>query len=207
MSSINIIKENSLKQFMKEISQFVYKASDIINDSEVNTLISILLDVLQNNRKILIVGVGRSGLAGKAFAMRLMHLGFNVYVLGDTITPAVYEGDVVIAISGSGTTRLVITAASAAKEVRAKVIAITSHRDSPLAKIADHIVIVPGRTKIATESDYTIRQILGEHEPLVPLGTLFEITLNVFFDSLVAELMQRLGKTEQDLKKRHATIE
>jgi 6-phospho-3-hexuloisomerase len=207
MSSINIIKENSLKQFMKEISQFVYKASDIINDSEVNTLISILLDVLQNNRKILIVGVGRSGLAGKAFAMRLMHLGFNVYVLGDTITPAVYEGDVVIAISGSGTTRLVITAASTAKEVRAKVIAITSHRDSPLAKIADHIVIVPGRTKIATESDYTIRQILGEHEPLVPLGTLFEITLNVFFDSLVAELMQRLGKTEQDLKKRHATIE
>jgi len=207
MSSINIIKENSLKQFMKEISQFVYKASDIINDSEVNTLINILLDVLQNNRKILIVGVGRSGLAGKAFAMRLMHLGFNVYVLGDTITPAVYEGDVVIAISGSGTTRLVITAASAAKEVRAKVIAITSHRDSPLAKIADHIVIVPGRTKIATESDYTIRQILGEHEPLVPLGTLFEITLNVFFDSLVAELMQRLGKTEQDLKKRHATIE
>jgi len=207
MSSINIIKENSLKRFMKEISQFVYKASDIINDSEVNTLISILLDVLQNNRKILIVGVGRSGLAGKAFAMRLMHLGFNVYVLGDTITPAVYEGDVVIAISGSGTTRLVITAASAAKEVRAKVIAITSHRDSPLAKIADHIVIVPGRTKIATESDYTIRQILGEHEPLVPLGTLFEITLNVFFDSLVAELMQRLGKTEQDLKKRHATIE
>ncbi|MCQ5340910.1 MAG: 6-phospho-3-hexuloisomerase [Candidatus Methanomethylicia archaeon] len=207
MSSINIIKENSLKQFMKEISQFVYKASDIINDSEVNTFISILLDVLQNNRKILIVGVGRSGLAGKAFAMRLMHLGFNVYVLGDTITPAVYEGDVVIAISGSGTTRLVITAASAAKEVRAKVIAITSHRDSPLAKIADHIVIVPGRTKIATESDYTIRQILGEHEPLVPLGTLFEITLNVFFDSLVAELMQRLGKTEQDLKKRHATIE
>jgi 6-phospho-3-hexuloisomerase len=207
MSSINIIKENSLKQFMKEISQFVYKASDIINDSEVNTLISILLDVLQNNKKILIVGVGRSGLAGKAFAMRLMHLGFNVYVLGDTITPAVYEGDVVIAISGSGTTRLVITAASAAKEVRAKVIAITSHRDSPLAKIADHVVIVPGRTKIATESDYTIRQILGEHEPLVPLGTLFEITLNVFFDSLVAELMQRLGKTEQDLKKRHATIE
>jgi 6-phospho-3-hexuloisomerase len=207
MSSINIIKENSLKQFMKEISQFVYKASDIINDSEVNTLISILLDVLQNNKKILIVGVGRSGLAGKAFAMRLMHLGFNVYVLGDTITPAVYEGDVVIAISGSGTTRLVITAASAAKEVRAKVVAITSHRDSPLAKIADHIVIVPGRTKIATESDYTIRQILGEHEPLVPLGTLFEITLNVFFDSLVAELMQRLGKTEQDLKKRHATIE
>ncbi|MCC6013053.1 MAG: 6-phospho-3-hexuloisomerase [Candidatus Verstraetearchaeota archaeon] len=206
MSSKNSNKY-SFKQFMKEISEYVCKASDMINDYEVDKFTNILLETLQNNKKILIVGTGRSGLAGKAFAMRLMHLGFNVYVLGDTITPAIYGGDVVIAISGSGITRLVITAASTAKEIGAKVIAITSYRDSPLAKIADHVVIVPGRTKIARENDYTVRQILGEHEPLAPLGTLFEITLNVFFDSLVSELMQRLGKTEEDLKKRHTTIE
>jgi len=136
-----------------------------------------------------------------------MHLGFNVYVFGETITPAMGEGDLVISMSGSGTTKLVVTVSNAAKDVKAKVVAITSHRDSPLAKLSDHCIIIPGRTKLAAEEDYTIRQILGEHEPLAPLGTLFEITLNVFLDSLVAELMQRLGKTEQDLKKRHATIE
>ncbi|HRR54025.1 MAG TPA: hypothetical protein P5290_01615, partial [Candidatus Methanomethylicus sp.] len=93
------------------------------------------------------------------------------------------------------------------KEMNAKVVAITSHKDSTLAKMADRIVLIPGRTKLAIEDDYSVRQILGSHEPLAPLGTLFEITLNIFLDSLVAELMQRLGETEIDLKKRHATIE
>jgi len=196
-----------VKQFMQEMARYVLYASQIVKDDEVEKLIQILLEAIQLNKKVLVVGAGRSGLAGRAFAMRLMHLGFNVYVFGDVITPAVGEGDIVIAISGSGTTKIIVTAASAAKEVRAKVVAITSHRDSPLAKLADHVIVVPGRTKLAAESDYTIRQILGEHEPLAPLGTLFEITLNIFLDSLVAELMYRLGKTEQDLKKRHATIE
>ncbi|MGC8936252.1 MAG: 6-phospho-3-hexuloisomerase [Candidatus Methanomethylicaceae archaeon] len=196
-----------VKQFMREMAQYVLYASQIVNDDDIEKLIQILIEAMQSNKKILVVGAGRSGLAGRAFAMRLMHLGFNVYVFGDVITPAVGEGDIVIAISGSGTTKIIVTAATAAKEVRAKVVAITSHRDSPLAKLADHVITIPGRTKLATEADYTIRQILGEHEPLAPLGTLFEITLNIFLDSLIAELMYRLGKTEQDLKKRHATIE
>lgn len=192
---------------MQEMAYYVLYAAKIIVDDDVEKAISMLLDNLNCGRKILIVGAGRSGLAAKAFAMRLMHLGFNVYVFGETITPAMGEGDLVISMSGSGSTKLVVTVSNAAKDVKAKVLAITSHSDSPLAKIADHLVIIPGRTKLAAEEDYTIRQILGEHEPLAPLGTLFEITLNIFLDSLVAELMQRLGKTEQDLKKRHATIE
>ncbi|MCS7098053.1 MAG: 6-phospho-3-hexuloisomerase [Candidatus Methanomethyliaceae archaeon] len=196
-----------VKQFMREIANYVLYASSIINDSEIDVFVRVLLDVLKHNKKVLVVGAGRSGLAGRAFAMRLMHLGFNVFVFGETISPALGDGDLVIAISGSGTTRVVLTIASAAKEVRARVIAITSHKDSPLAKIADNVVLVPGRTKLACENDYNVRQILGEHEPLAPLGTLFEITLNVFLDSLIAELMRCLGKTEEDLKIRHSTIE
>ena len=189
------------------MAYYVLYAAKIINDDDVEKGIGMLLQNLSDGRKILIVGAGRSGLAAKAFAMRLMHLGFNVYVFGETITPAMGANDMIIAISGSGATKIVVTAASAAKDVKAKIIAITSHPESPLAKLSDHCIIIPGRTKLAVEKDYTVRQILGEHEPLAPLGTLFEITLNVFLDSLVAELMQRLGKTEQDLKLRHATIE
>jgi 6-phospho-3-hexuloisomerase len=196
-----------VKRFMQEMAYYVLYAAKIINDDDVEKGMGMLLQNLTDCRKILVVGAGRSGLAAKAFAMRLMHLGFNVYVFGETITPAMGENDLVIAISGSGTTKIVVTAAGAARDVKARIIAITSHPESPLAKLADHVIIIPGRTKLAAEKDYTVRQILGEHEPLAPLGTLFEITLNVFLDSLVAELMQRLGKTEQDLKMRHATIE
>lgn len=189
------------------MANYVLYASNIIDDGEVEQAISLLIDTKTNGKKIMIIGAGRSGLAGKAFAMRLMHLGFNVYVFGETITPALGQGDLVISISGSGSTKMVVTSAITGKEIGSKILAITSHRDSPLAKLSDGCIIIPGRTKLATEDDYVIRQILGSHEPLAPLGTLFEVTLNIFLDSLVAELMQRMGVTETDLKKRHATIE
>jgi 6-phospho-3-hexuloisomerase len=200
-------QECFVKRFMQEIANYVLYASKIIKDEQVNAIIEMLLENLKCDNKILVVGAGRSGLAGRAFAMRLMHLGFDVYVLGETITPAMGVNDMILCISGSGETKMAVTAATAGKEMNAKVVAITSHKDSTLAKMADRIVLIPGRTKLAIEDDYSVRQILGSHEPLAPLGTLFEITLNIFLDSLVAELMQRLGETEIDLKKRHATIE
>jgi len=176
-----------------------------IDEAQVERMIDILME--SRDKKILIIGVGRSGLVGKAFAMRLMHLGFNVYVMGETITPAIGKGDLIIAISGSGTTRLAVTAAEIGKEVNARIIAITSFPDSDLAKLAEHVVVVRGRTKVAKEKDYFLRQIMGVHEPLAPLGTIFEISALVFLDSLVVELMHRLGETEEEMKNRHATIE
>jgi 6-phospho-3-hexuloisomerase len=139
--------------------------------------------------------------------MRLMHLGFRSFVLGETITPSIGEGDLLIAISGSGTTSLVVAAAEAAKMMKSRVVAVTSFRDSPLAKLSDLVVNVPGRTKVARMDDYFARQVLGIHEPLAPLGTLFEDTVMVLLDSVIAELMYRLGKTENDLKRMHANVE
>jgi 6-phospho-3-hexuloisomerase len=159
------------------------------------------------NRRILILGAGRSGLIGRAFAMRLMHLGFQVYVVGETITPSIGKGDLIIALSGSGTTKLVVTAAEIGKTVDAKIIAITSYADSDLAKLADQIVLIKGRTKIADEKDYFLRQLMGDFEPMAPLGTVFEISLMTFLDGVIVELMHRLGLKENELRKRHATIE
>jgi len=160
-------------------------------------------------KKIFTVGMGRSGFVARAFALRLMNLGFNVYFLGETITPAAEKGDLLIAISGTGTTKMVLTASVAAKDIGAKVIAITSFPESPLGKLADLVVDVKGRTKAGTpkEKDYLTRQIMGVGEPLTPLGSIFEINSMVFLDSLVVELMHRLGSTEADMKRRHATLE
>ena len=196
-----------VKKTMKEIVIFIDKVIERLRDDEVRAMIDTLVDAYRNGRKVLVMGAGRSGLVGRAFAMRLMHLGFNVYVLGETITPSIGENDVVVAISGSGRTQLIVTAAEAAKKVKAKIIAITSYIDSPLAKLADIVVEIPGRTKLAPDIDYFARQILGIHEPLAPLGTLFEDTAMVFLDGVTVELMHRLGKSEKDLRAKHANIE
>lgn len=199
--------EGLARNAMIEIATFIMRSIDIISEEEKNKMIETLVDAYNRGARILVMGAGRSGLVGKAFAMRLLHLGFQVYVLGETIVPRIKEGDVVIAISGSGRTRLIVTAAEAAKHVGAKIIALTTYPDSPLGKLADIVVRIPGRTKIAKEEDYFARQILGIHEPLAPLGTLFEDTSLVFLDGVVVELMNKLGKTEEDLRNAHANIE
>jgi 6-phospho-3-hexuloisomerase len=104
---------------------------------------------------------------------------------------------------------MVLTASTAAKEIGATVIAFTSFSESPLGRMADHTVTIKGRTKAGwpKEEDYLARQLIGEREPLTPLGSVFENNCMVFLDSLVVELMHRLGRTEEDLKRRHATIE
>ena len=190
-----------------EISNFVQNSLNVIKPQEVKRFIDTLVKAYSEKRTILVMGAGRSGLVGRAFAMRLRHLGFNAYVLGDTIVAPIRSGDVAVAISGSGRTALIVTAAEAAKSVKAVVVAITSFRDSPLAKLADVVVQIPGRTKVSRVEDYFSRQILGIHEPLAPLGTLFEITAMVFLDSVIPELMKRLGISEDDMRMAHANIE
>jgi len=193
---------------MNQITEFIKRATEEIEGKSVRMLVEKLSSVYSDpSRKILVMGAGRSGLVGKAFAMRLMHMGFNVYVLGETIVPSIRKGDIVVAISGSGRTQLIVAAAEAAKKVGAFIVAITTYPESPLGNLADLIVKVPGRTKMVKMDDYFARQILGIHEPLAPLGTLFEDTAMVFLDSVIYSLMKRLGISEEDMKQRHANIE
>ncbi|HDN82980.1 MAG TPA: 6-phospho-3-hexuloisomerase, partial [Candidatus Altiarchaeales archaeon] len=157
--------------------------------------------------RIFIMGAGRSGLVGRAFAMRLVQLGLSVYVIGESTTPGMTEKDLLIAISGSGQTNSVVNAAKIAKNIKSKVLAITSYPDSPLGKTADYVVRVRGRTKIDIEKDHLKHQIEGRHSTLTPLGTLFEDSVMVFFDGIIAGLMKAMAKKESDLKCRHASIE
>ena len=196
-----------LEAAAEEILSGARKAMSELDMNRVEKFIQMILE--SRERKIFVVGMGRSGFVGRAFALRLMNLGFNVYFLGETITPAAGKEDLIIAISGSGTTKFALTASSTAKEIGAKVVAVTSYPQSPLGDLADVIVSIGGRTKLGwpKEEEYLARQLLGERETLSPLGSIFENNCMVFLDSLVVELMHRLGKTEGELRKLHATIE
>ncbi len=195
------------KESMLSIASYIAGSTDMIKEYQVEEFIKVLLDIYAKGDKVVVVGAGRSGLVGRAFAMRLMHLGFNVYVLGDTVVPPLRSNDLMVAISGSGRTKLVISVAEAAKSVGSRIAALTTYINSPLAKISDIIVEVPGRTKISDQNDYYLRQLMGIYESLAPLGTLFEVVAMVMLDAIIAEIMVRLGKTEEDLKRLHANIE
>ena len=184
---------------------------DNIRDAEeylVEEDIANFIEIITTADNIFVTGAGRSGLAAKAFAMRLMHLGLSSYVVGETISPAINAGDCILAISGSGETNTIVTAAKISKKRGAKVLALTSYPESSLGQLADGIIHVKGRTKVEVDDEnYLKRQIKGNYTSLTPLGTAFELTSLVFLDGLVSELMETMGKTEEDLKNRHTVLE
>ena len=184
---------------------------DNIRDAEeylVEEDIAKFIEIITTADNIFVTGAGRSGLAAKAFAMRLMHLGLSSYVVGETISPAINAGDCILAISGSGETNTIVTAAKISKKRGAKVLALTCYPESSLGQIADGIIHVKGRTKVEVDDEnYLKRQIKGNYTSLTPLGTAFELTSLVFLDGLVSELMETMGKTEEDLKNRHTVLE
>ena len=188
---------------MNLIADHIKKVASKLDTGSVTSLVNGIM----GSHRIFLMGAGRSGLAARAFAMRLMHLGFNVYVVGETTTPAVQPDDLVIAVSGSGETPSIANLGTIAKKIGSKLAVITSNKDSTLGNNSDIVVIVPGRPKedIVYE-DYHERRMIG-YPQLAPLGTIFEISALVFLDAVISELMVRTGASEAELKKRHTVFE
>jgi len=196
-------EEMIINDAIEEIVDNVMAVSAEIDEKNVNEM----MDILTSSKNVFLLGQGRSGLVARAFAMRLMHLGISVYVVGETITPAIGEEDCLLAISGSGETSYIISTAMIAKKRGATLVAVTSYEKSTLGSISDLIMHIKGRTKVDSEKNYIKRQMNGKHLSLSPLGTLFEVSTLIFLDALIAQLMDKMGKTEDDLKKRHTVLE
>ena len=193
-----------MKTSIKAILDNIENAQDFLDEEAIDKF----EDIIIGSKNIFVTGAGRSGLAAKAFAMRLMHLGLSAYVVGETISPAIYGDDCIVAISGSGETNTIVSAAKISKKRGAKVLALTSYPESTLGQLADCYVLVKGRTKKEVDDEnYMKRQIYGNYTSLTPLGTAFELTTLVFLDAIVSELMEKMHQTESDLKARHTVLE
>lgn len=97
--------------------------------------------------RVFVAGAGRSGFMANALAMRLVHLGSRVHVVGETTAPTMTSGDVLVAVSGSGSTPGTVRTAEEAARVGGRVVAVTTDTDSSLASLADTVVPVPAATK------------------------------------------------------------
>jgi 6-phospho-3-hexuloisomerase len=194
-----------VQEMMRLMARRITAIAGSLSDREVEEFI----DEILHARRIYVMGAGRSGLVAKAFAMRLMHLGLSSYVVGETITPAMSPGDLVVVFSGSGKTKTVADIAETAKEIGGRVALITSDKDSRIGRIADTIVIIEHhRDEIRDEgAEFEIRQVMGEHKSFAPLGTLFETAAMVFADAVISRLMEITKTDEKELKNRHANIE
>lgn len=171
----------------------LHKTLDAIDHRQVHQAAEALLKA----RRVFFLGAGRSGLALKMTAMRMMHLGLCTYVAGEVITPAIAEGDLLVVASGSGTTAGPVHAAGVAIKAGASVLALTTAPHSALALLASLVVTIPAETKQGGD---------GSHSQQYA-GALFEQTVLLLMDIIFHDLWHQRGETAEQLWKRHANLE
>lgn len=154
-------------------------------------------DLVAAAPRVFVLGAGRSGLALRMTAMRLMHLGLDVHVVGEVTTPAIERGDLLVTASGSGTTGLIVRAAETAADVGADVVLLTTAADSALASSATVALVVPAAAKLDRSGTASEQYA----------GSLFEQSVVLVGDALFHALWQRSGQSADDLWPRHANLE
>ena len=180
--------------FWDSIDYIQLKTKEILSKVSEKDIEKVKKLFFESNR-IFLYGAGRSGLVAKAFAIRLVHLGYQTFVIGETITAPVQKGDLVIIVSGSGETIPAVMTAEIARNLDANVVSITGKRNSDIAKFADITVYI----KAGCNEE--------ERKKYAPLGTLFEASVWVLLDGIIADLLDSKKETEEAMRSRHATLE
>jgi len=149
-----------------------------------------LADMLPRAHRTFVTGAGRSGLVARSFGMRLMHADLPTFIPGETITPAAGPGDLLVAISCTGTTGFTSYITHRARQLGAKVIVLTAEPESPLARDADKVVVIP-----TAAPDIVLRAAVFEHAASLCLDAVFNV------------LSERLKLDMDEFHARHANLE
>ncbi|WP_042165405.1 6-phospho-3-hexuloisomerase [Paenibacillus gorillae] len=157
-----------------------------------------LVDHILRAGKVFVAGAGRSGLMMRAFAMRMMQMGIEVYVVGETVTPSLGKDNLLIIGSGSGGTSSLVSMVDKAKSLGGTVALITISPESTIGKMADIIIKLPGSPKDQSGDGYKTIQ---------PMGALFEQTLLLYCDAVVLKLMESRHLDSATMYARHANLE
>jgi len=180
----------NLEVILQEIKTVLEK----INNEDVDNLVNEIV----NANKIVVCGAGRVGMAIRGFAMRLGHMGYIAFTLGDSIVPSIGKGDLLIVASGSGETQTIFDLVQIAYKNGCNIAAITGNPDSRIGKLANTVVKLEAPSKTKAVDNF---------KSIQPMTTLNEQCLGLFFDGIVLQLMEETGETHDTMWARHSNLE
>ena len=175
---------------MELVKQEIVQVLDKVDTKQLDAFCKAILEA----PRVFIAGEGRSGLSAKGFAMRLMHLGFTVYVVGETTTPALQAGDLFVGVSGSGTSTHLLIDLELAKQKGCKLAGVTSRENSPLGREAQTLLVIPGTVKGETGEGRNSVQLLS---------SLFDQCLHITMDVVCLMLSKQAGVDNGAAAARH----
>ena len=182
--------KDNCKNIVNELSSLV----DLLDEKQADELYKQIVSA----KAIYLAAAGRSKLMLQAFGMRLMHIGFNVHVVGDVTTPAITDQDLLLIASGSGETASLVSMANKAKKVGTKLALVSTKNSSSIASLADCVVVIPTSTpKVEGSKPLSIQ----------PGASLFEQTLLIYFDSFILTYMSDNNIDLSTVMVKHANLE
>lgn len=199
----------SISAFMLRMAETIAATARSLDEKDAEAFLFEMLSA----KRIYVAGAGRSGFVAKAFAMRLMHLGFDAYVVGEIVTPAFSKTDTLVAFSGSGETNSIVDICEIAREIGGRVCLVTAAPASRMGKAADCIVNVGDLTGYyqKDKTPFELRQITGEYRSVMsafaPLGTLFETLALVFSDAVISAIMEIQKADIEEMKGRLSNVQ
>jgi 6-phospho-3-hexuloisomerase len=154
---------------------------------------------LERAKRVFCGAQGRSGNILRCFCMRLMHLGYESYFAGETITPRMERKDMLVVLSGSGETRCTVEMARTAGLQDATSFGIIGVEASSLGRALDNFVVLPGGAKGEGPQEGS--------RSVQPAGSLFEQAAFLLLEAIVLELYERQGRDGGALLARHTNLE
>ncbi len=155
---------------------------------------------IRAGRRVFAFATGRSGFVLRGFVMRLTHLGHPAWYVGEASTPPVQSGDLLLVLSGSGTTATTLGAAMEAVKLGAEVAAIVGARVSPIGQLASTVVELPAPHKRGL-------RVPGAVPTMQTAGSLFEQAAFILLEALIQRRFQELGQDPAAALSRHANLE
>ena len=153
-----------------------------------------LMQLVDGAGRIFIGGAGRSGLVSRFFAMRLVHSGYQVNMIGEIVTPAIKAGDLLVLVSGSGGTETLLPFVKKAKSVGAKLAVVSMKAKSAMAEVADLNI------QIGNDNSFPLTNGM-------PMGAQFELSALIFLEGVIADIVHTKGLTEEGMRAIHANLE
>jgi 6-phospho-3-hexuloisomerase len=180
-----------------EIAQQILGEIDRVLSGVSETEIDELCDAIISARCIIVYGLGREGLVMHSLAMRLMHLGLNVAVVGDMTAPPIGPGDLFLVSCGPGYLSTVQSLMGVVQQAGGRIVMLTAQPQAPLPQQADLLVYLPAQTMAEDEQSSSTQA----------MGSAFEQALWILFDALVPRLQTSLGQSADDMRQRHTNLE
>ncbi len=190
-------------------STLLARIGNVMQNLEVSEQSRLKGDIL-NARRLFLMGSGRSGLIGRMFAMRIMHLGIEVYVVGETNTPRITNDDLLIAISGSGNTPAVVSSARKARNAGARVVALTidtQRATNALEEWTDYSIRLERRHNPQERWAYALNPAPEKQISVLPMGSLFELSALLFLETLICTIIMEEQIPEDEMRYRHTILE